>query len=455
MSFDHWRATGREAAVIGLGKSGRAAALLLRREGIPVYISDMAEKLSAGPPGANVELELKAAGVDVQLGGHDLARIARAGICVASPGVPPTAPPLKAARDAGVPIVSELDVGYAGLPATKFAVITGTNGKTTTTALTGHLMQAAGLHAMTAGNIGMPLAQVALDGNPPAWIALEMSSFQLADTRDLVPAIGATTNLAPDHLDRYPDLESYYRDKDQLYLHASDSSIWVLNGDDAEVNRRAEGKAGRKLRFKVGADADAWYDRERRELVLDRKALLARDELQLFGDHNVANALCASLIASRAGAGREAIAEGLRTFRALKHRMEPIREVHGVLYINDSKATNVSSTKVAVEALERPFVLLLGGRHKGEPYTALAKASGGRCRAVIAYGESQELIEKDLGGLLPVISGGKDFGQVMLAARQAAQQGDAVLLSPACSSYDMFKNYEDRGAQFRAAVEAM
>lgn len=452
MSFERWRATGKEAAVIGLGKSGRAAALLLGRERIPVYISDVA----VAPPGATeLRAELEASGAVVQLGGHDLGRIAKAGICVVSPGVPPTAPPIRAAVDAGVPIVSELDVGYAGLPATHFAVITGTNGKTTTTALTGHLMQAAGLHALTAGNIGMPLAQVALDGNPPAWIALEMSSFQLADTHDLVPAIGATTNLAPDHLDRYPDLEAYYADKDRIYLHAGEKSVWILNGDDAEVNRRAEGKPGIRLRFRIGAEADGWYDRERRELVLDRKALLARDELHLFGDHNVANALCASLIASRAGASREAIAEGLRTFRALKHRMEPIREVGGVLWINDSKATNVASTRVAVEALERPFVLLLGGRHKGEPYTALAAASGDRCRAVIAYGESQELVVQDLGSLLRVIPTGRDFHQVMAQARVTAQPGDAVLLSPACSSYDMFKNYEDRGAQFRAAVEAI
>lgn len=452
MSFERWRATGKEAAVIGLGKSGRAAALLLKREGIPVYVSDLSTSPYGGP---GAEAELLAAGIAVQLGGHDLARIAGAGICVVSPGVPPTAPPIKAAVEAGVPLVSELDVGYAGLPATKFAVITGTNGKTTTTALTGHLMQAAGLHALTAGNIGMPLAQVALDGNPPAWIALEMSSFQLADTRDLVPAIGATTNLAPDHLDRYPDLESYYRDKDQIYLHARDESIWVLNGDDPEVLRRAEGKAGIRLRFRIGHEAEAWYDREQRQLILNGADLLRRDDLQLFGDHNVANALCAALIANRAGAGREAIATGLRSFRALKHRMEPIREVGGVLWINDSKATNVSSTKVAVEALERPFVLLLGGRHKGEPYTALAAASGGRCRAVVAFGESQRLVEQDLGGLLTVIPGGTNFPEVMQAARAATKPGDAVLLSPACSSYDMFKNYEDRGAQFRAAVEAM
>jgi UDP-N-acetylmuramoylalanine--D-glutamate ligase len=161
------------------------------------------------------------------------------------------------------------------------------------------------------------------------------------------------------------------------------------------------------------------------------------------------------LIASRAGAGRPAIAEGISTFQALKHRMEPIREVGQVLWINDSKATNVASTRVAVEALERPFVLLLGGRHKGEPYTALAAASGGRCRAVVAYGESESLIVQDLGGLLPVTPAGRDFEAVLATARRLAQPGDAVLLSPACSSYDMFKNYEERGARFRAAVEAL
>jgi UDP-N-acetylmuramoylalanine--D-glutamate ligase len=182
--------------------------------------------------------------------------------------------------------------------------------------------------------------------------------------------------------------------------------------------------------------------------------VLRRDELPLLGDHNVANALAAVLAAVQAGGDLRRIAEGLRSFRALPHRMEPVREVGGVLWINDSKATNVASTDVAVRGMTRPFVLLLGGRHKGEPYARLADGFGGRCRAVIAYGESAALVEADLKDRVRVVRGG-DFADVLGKARELTRPGDAVLLSPACSSYDMFRNYEDRGAQFRAAVEAM
>ena len=457
MSFARWRAGGREAAVIGLGKSGVAASLLLRREGISVYASDSAKDLSktAGSDAPKVEHRLRDAGVAFQLGGHDLERIGRAGLCVVSPGVPPGVAPLLAARDAGVPVVSELDVGYAAMPGVKFAVITGTNGKTTTTALSGHLLQAAGFRAVAAGNIGTPLAQVALEGKRPEWVALEVSSFQLHDTHDLVPTIGAVTNLAPDHLDRYATLEEYYADKDRLYRNANAASCWVLNGDDAEVQRRAAGRKGDRLRFRLGTRADGWYDREGRRLLLGDTELLARARFPLLGDHNVANALCAALIVTRAGGAPERIATGLTTFQALPHRMEPVGEVKGVLWINDSKATNVASTIVAVQAMERPFVLLLGGRHKGEPYTALAEPAADRCRGVIAYGESRDLVVQDLEGRLPVIKKGSDFAEVLAAASALARPGDAVLLSPACSSYDMFRNYEDRGAQFRAAVEAL
>ena len=454
MSFQHWRAGGREAAVIGLGKSGVAAGLLLRRNEIPVYASDRAPKADKSVGEAGLQ-RLRDAGATVQLGGHDFQRIARAGVCVASPGVPPDAPPVAAAREAGVTIISEIDVGYAALPAVRFAVITGTNGKTTTTALTAHLLAAAGITGTAAGNIGQPLAEVALEGLSPSWVALEMSSFQLHDTYDLVPTIGALTNLAPDHLDRYPTLEAYYADKDLLYRNASDSSIWVTNADDAEVQRRAARVPGRHLRFSLAHPAEAWYDRAARQLMLGSAPLLPRDELLLFGDHNVANALCAALIASRAGAEAAQIAAGLRTFRALAHRMGPVGEKDGVVWINDSKATNVASTLVAVQALERPFVLLLGGRHKGEPYTALAEAARGRCKAVLAFGESRELVTQDLQALLPVERLGTDFQEVIDRARALTVPGDAVLLSPACSSYDMFQNYEDRGARFRAAVAAL
>lgn len=452
MNFERWRAEGREAAVIGLARSGIAAALLLRREHIPVYASDLSSKPDK-TVGAEGITGLVSAGAEVQLGGHDLDRIRRAGVVVVSPGVPPSAAPLEAARGAGVPIVSELDVGAAALTDSRFVMVTGTNGKTTTTALTGHLMRTAGLDAIAAGNIGRPLAQVALESADADWIVLEVSSFQLHDTHDIAPAIGAMTNLAPDHLDRYHRLEDYYADKDRLYLHASPTSCWVLNGDDAEVMRRAAGRPGMVQRFSLRERTEGWFDRASGQLMLGTERLLPRPELALLGDHNVANALCGALIARGAGAAMAGIADGLRSFRALPHRLEPVGEVDGVLWINDSKATNVSSTRVAVEAMDRPFVLLLGGRHKGEPYTALAEAAAGRCRAVIAYGESRDLIAGDLAGSLPVTRAGTDFSEVLSLARAQARAGDAVLLSPACSSYDMFQNYEERGAQFRAAVE--
>jgi UDP-N-acetylmuramoylalanine--D-glutamate ligase len=188
--------------------------------------------------------------------------------------------------------------------------------------------------------------------------------------------------------------------------------------------------------------------------MLGEQPLMPRVDLPLLGDHNVANALAAALAAASAGGDVARVAAGLRTFRAIPHRVEPIREVDGVLWINDSKSTNITSTEVAIAAVDRPFVLLLGGRHKGEPYTRLADPLQGRCRAVVAYGEAGPQVVRDLGERVRVVPAG-DFADVLLTARRLAVRGDAVLLSPACSSYDMFKNYEERGATFRAAVEAM
>lgn len=448
--FDRWRADGREVAVVGLARSGIAAAHLLRREGIAVYASDSGQ----GPEIDARVAPIRDRGAAVELGGHDLARIGRAQALVVSPGVPPDAPAVLAAMAAGLPIVSEVDVGAAALVGVKLAAITGTNGKTTTTALAAHLLSATGHRATAAGNIGTPLSDLAVRGERPEWVALEVSSFQLHDTHDLVPACGVLTNLAPDHLDRYATIADYYADKRLLFHSAHAGSAWILNADDAEVVAMARGVAGRQGFFSVKQRAEAWFDRKRSALCLGDADLLPRKALLLLGDHNVANALAASLVAAEAGAAPGAIGAALATFRALPHRLEPIREVDGVLWINDSKATNVASTAVALEAVDRPFVLLLGGRHKGEPYTALGDRMGGRCRAVVAFGESRELIEHDLGGKVKVVPGGA-FADVMARARALAQRGDAVLLSPACSSYDMFRNYEDRGAQFRAAVEAL
>ena len=446
---DAWRRG--EVAVVGLGRSGVAATRLLVNAGVRVYASDAAEH-----PGSEDRLaELRALpGVVVEVGRHDLARIRAAATVVASPGVPPDAPPLVAARGAGVPIVSEIDIGFRALVSGRCIAITGTNGKTTTTALVAHLLRAAGLRAEAVGNIGRPLAEAALQRDPYQWLVVEVSSFQLHDSPNFTPDIGLITNLAPDHLDRYSSVEAYYADKRLLFHDSTDRQLWVLNADDQAVLDLARGVRGRQVRFSLRGPADGWYDAATGWLRLGGAELVRREQLKLLGDHNVANALAAALAAHEAGVAPGLLAEGLRSFAALPNRLEPVREVGGVLWINDSKATNVASTVVAIQAMARPFVLLLGGRHKGEPYTRLVPLLGERCRAVIAYGEAGPLIEADFAGLVP-LERGTTFDDVMSRARRLARPGDAVLLSPACSSFDMFKDYEERGARFKRIVDAM
>jgi UDP-N-acetylmuramoylalanine--D-glutamate ligase len=440
-----------EIAVVGLARSGRSVARLLARAGSEVYASDA---------GTSPELEKTARGlrqekITVQLGGHDLARIMTASLVVVSPGVPPTAPPLVAARDAKVDIVSEIEIGLRFLPRLNYIATTGTNGKTTTTALTGHLLSALNRRAATAGNIGTPLSELALMAAPPDWVALEVSSFQLHDSPSINPRVGVLTNLSANHLDRYDSVDAYYGDKALLFQNASPVSQWVTNGDDPDVQAMVEGVPGIHCRFSVRGRSDAYLDRVNGELVVLGYPVVRRDELTLIGDHNVANALAACLAVMladrdhRSPDGLRAIGEALKSFNALEHRIESAGEFDGVTWINDSKSTNVASTLVAMRGMTKPTVLLLGGKHKGEPYTDLKPELERTGRAVIAYGEAAPLIESDLAGVVPLTRLGSSFDEVVETARQLAHRGDVVLLSPACSSYDMFDNYEQRGRVFK------
>ncbi|MBI1808587.1 MAG: UDP-N-acetylmuramoyl-L-alanine--D-glutamate ligase [Gemmatimonadetes bacterium] len=387
-----------------------------------------------------------------------------------------------------MPVLSEVEVGLSFLPGARCIAITGTNGKTTVTALVHHLLVALGKRSVAAGNIGTSLCEIALAEPQPEWVALEMSSFQLHDTTSLAPAVGVLTNLAPDHLDRYASLDEYYGDKMRLFRNATPASRWVLNADDAEVMARTARVAGTRYRFSlrdVGADAGPATAPSTAEDAADAEDgsmpggargagrevgapgtdprrwtllghdLLGRTDIPLLGDHNVANVLAAALavaVADPSHATPDALArlvQGVRTFHGMPHRLEVVAERDGVQWIDDSKATNVASTLVAVQGMTRPAVVLLGGRHKGEPYTALLDALRRHARLVIAYGEAAPLIEQDLRGHVPLERLGSSFEDVMARARAAARPGDAVLLSPACSSFDMFKNYEERGAAFR------
>jgi len=455
-----------EFAVVGMARSGVAAARLLRAAGLSVYVSDASQNDAVRA--AAVLLDREGASVDV--GTHNLMRLAHASLVVISPGVPPNAPSVRAAQAAGVPVVSEVEIALRLQPALRYVAITGTNGKTTTTALTAHLLRALGHDAAEVGNIGTPVSELALRKVPPPWAALEISSFQLHDTPGLMPDVGVLTTLSPDHLDRYDGVEAYYADKRRLFANATAMSHWVITADNVDVAAMVHGIPGQFHRFSTERSDltahDAWFDRASGMLHVLGAPLVARDRFALPGDHNAANALAALLAVMVADpvhttpASRAALAEALGTFQALPHRLEPVLDRDGLLWMNDSKATNVASTLVALRSMTRPAVVLLGGRHKGEPYTALVPELRRTAKAVLAYGEAASRIiadlEEPLRGTVPVERlVGASFVEVMQRARTLAQSGDVILLSPACSSYDMFPNYEERGKHFGQMAHAL
>ena len=434
---------------MGLGRTGAAIGKWLIDQGVRVYASDADDRTEL--TGVADILRSKSAAVDI--GSHDLARIRSAAAVIVSPGVPPQAPPLVAARQAGVRIIAELDIAARALTDTRVVVVTGTNGKTTTTALVAHVLRTAGVKAEAAGNIGRPLIELATDAGALDWVVVEASSFQLHDSPNLTPTIGILTNLAPDHLDRYTSLESYYADKKLLFQNATDESLWILNGDDDAVEQLAGNAPGTRRRWSVRTSGDAWWDRASGHMMIDSRRLLRRSGLALLGDHNVENALAAILGASAAGVPVRDIAAGLKTFRPLPHRLEPVREVGGALWINDSKATNVASTAVGLRAMEKPFVLIAGGREKGEDFHRLVPYLR-ICRSIVAYGEAAEKFKREIGSDAEVRTV-ESFDAAVAMAGASVQDGDAVLLSPACASFDQFRNYEERGDAFKRLVAGL
>jgi len=389
---------------------------------------------------------------------------------VVSPGIPPDAPVLRALRARGIGWISELEFAFRFFQGPLIAV-TGTNGKTTTCALTAHLLEEGGVRVGLGGNIGAglgpPASELARLDRPPDCYVVEASSFQLADVEYFRPDVGVVTNLAPDHLDRYADVEAYYGDKARLFDNATSDCRWILNGDQARV-RSLPGRApGVRHLFSLerlpahgeeekGPWTSAYLRGDRLTLRIapdePEERLVEMEELSLLGRHNVSNALAAALAARLAGSGADRIAAGLRSFRPLPHRLEPVGERDGVLWINDSKATNVGAAASAIESVERPLVLLLGGKDKGEEYGRLAPAVGKGVRAVVAFGEAGRRIEEALGGHVPLLRVEGSFEEAVERAGSLARPGDAVLLAPACSSFDMFESYEERGRRFAELV---
>jgi UDP-N-acetylmuramoylalanine--D-glutamate ligase len=447
-------------AIIGVGASGVAAARLATAKGAKTYVSDLRADAGAAA-GAD---RIRALGADVDLGRHDLERIVRADAVVVSPGIPPDAAVLQSLRARGVRWISEPEFAFRFFAGPLIAV-TGTNGKTTTAALTAHLLKEAGVDAALGGNVGGGIApaasELALREPAPDWYVLEMSSFQLADIERFRPDIGVVTNLAPDHLDRYATVAEYYADKARLFENADADSRWVLNGDDPEAQALPGDAPGARYLFST-ARTDTAARIEGGTLTLDVGAgaepLLPRARLPLLGEHNASNALAAALAARLAGAEPELLAVGLARARPLAHRLEPVAEAGGVLWVNDSKATNVAAALSAVRSLDdRRLVVLLGGKDKGEDFAPLARALVDRARVAITYGAAGERIAAVLDAqAIPVlrVTPGTPFEDVVEAARERARAGDVVLLTPACSSFDMFADYEERGRSFAALARA-
>ena len=434
--------------VLGLARSGVAAAQLLHSRGCEVELFDLSiPEEHAGEVGA-----LQEAGAVPRFGPHDPAALGHLDLLVKSPGIRADIPFLTAAARLGVTVISELELAFLAARGPVLAV-TGTNGKSTTTAWAGDMLREAGLPVQVVGNIGRPFSQGVLE-DPDAAFACEVSSFQLEDVRTFRPRVALLLNFTPDHLDRHGSLENYLTAKLRLFDRQEASDVAIVGPDDALAAAALGRGLGRRARFARedrGGDGAFLADGM---LVLRRgnevTPLVAHKHLALPGPHNLENALAAALGAAALGASPEAIARSLENFAGLPHRLEPVGTVRGVRFVNDSKATNTDSLAVALASFEEPVILIAGGRDKGQDFRSLRPQVLRATSLVILIGEGADRMAEHWTGV-PMTRAGALEDAVRLGLARA-RRGQVVLLSPACASFDMFHDYEDRGRCFRAAV---
>jgi len=438
--------TSRRALVIGLGVSGVAAATLLARQGWAVTVNDRAASSEISS-----RLATLPAGVETFSGGHPTELLDGVTLVVVSPGVPWELPLLAEARRRRLEVIAEVELAWRALAGVPVAAVTGSNGKTTVTSLLGETLRAAGWRVGVGGNIGTAASELALAGGWDA-VVLELSSFQLEGCTTLRPRVAVLLNVSPDHLDRHPTMASYLAAKARIFAHQAADDFAVLNADDPTLADLR--LPSRTVRFSL-ADRTASAHLAGENLVLDGEPLIRRDELTLLGDHNVANALAAALAASRLGAPRTAIAHALRRAAALPHRHQVVVEAAGVRWVDDSKGTNIGATAAGIAAYRPGTVhLILGGLGKGQDFRELRPAVEGRLARVYLIGEAAEEIAAALGGVAPVEACGT-LAEAVRRAAASVHPGDVVLLSPACASFDQFRDYAHRGEEFaRLAREA-
>jgi UDP-N-acetylmuramoylalanine--D-glutamate ligase len=435
--------------VVGLARSGQAAARLLIERGGVVRGAD-----SGHPDGA---AGLAGDGVEVDLDTDGLALLEGTRTVVKSPGVPREAPVIAAALGRGVEVVGELELAWRAIP-NRFLAVTGTNGKTTTVELLGHLYRTAGEPVAVAGNVGTPLSSLAGSIDPAATVVCESSSFQLEDASAFAPECAVFLNLAPDHLDRHADLDAYLAAKLRIFANQGNDDVAVYNADEPALAGADLGGCARRVAFCRGAAPECEVALAEKTIFHDGEPLLPVDELGLFGEHNVANAMAAATAALAMGLDREAVRDGLRSFAGVPHRLEPVAEVGDVRFVNDSKATNVASAVVGIAAFAGGVHAILGGSEKGEPFAPLLAPLRERAVACYLAGATADRLAAELSPLLAEgveLRRCADLEDAVRSAAAAARPGEVVLLSPACASFDAFENFERRGDRFREIVEGL
>lgn len=441
----------KKLIILGSGESGTGAALLGRRLGYDVWVSDK------GLIKAEYKTQLDAEGILWEEGDHDMDRVLSADLVIKSPGIPEKSPVILAVRERNIEVIGEIEFAWRHAGPCTIVAITGSNGKTTTTHLIWHLLHGAFDRVRMGGNVGFSFARMIAEDYDSGQIdenrifVLEISSFQLDDCAGFQPDIALLLNITPDHLDRYDyQLSHYIASKFRIALWQEPEDVLIYNGDDPNIRQYLDAHSGATSARKIAIDSEGLQNQ--RFTLEDRVYDLSGAPLK--GPHNMFNAACATRVALLMGMQPEAIASSLRSFGPPPHRLEQVSVKRGVSYVNDSKATNVDSVFYALQAVEAPVVWIVGGQDKGNDYSPLRKWVMQKVKAIVCMGLDNAKLLKEYGDLnIPMVEARTGAKEAVEKAAALAESGDTVLLSPACASFDLFKNYEDRGDQFKAAVK--
>lgn len=440
----------KSLVILGAGESGVGAALLGKQKGYDVLVSD------AGSLKDVYRNELQAAGIEWEEGKHSESKILSADEVVKSPGIPESNIMVKKIREKGIPIISEVELAYRYKGDSYIIAITGSNGKTTTTSLIYHILKTGDIDAALVGNIGVSFArQIAVDPKPV--YVIEISSFQLDDIKTFKPDIAVLTNITEDHLDRYDyNFENYIKSKFRIIENQKTGDYFIYNMDD-EITQRYIDKFkinAKQLSFSMEQEKGAAFIKDGDMYVRTGDDFISMSvyDFTLKGKHNQYNTMAGCLAGATMEIRKEKIREAVQIFQNLEHRMEHVATIRGVEFINDSKATNINSTWYALESMDKPTILILGGVDKGNDYSLLMEMAKEKVKAIICLGLDNKKIHEAFEGVVPVMIDTSSAEEAVRAAFNQSQKGDVVLLSPGCASFDLFKNYEDRGTQFKRAV---